>query len=94
MYARKTKEEGRNSKMMSIIVAALSIIAAIMSFTESLRIIAFVLAIFGIIFAVVSGYQKEKEQNKEKKKSMAIEIGSILVAGAVCISYLILLCIA
>ena len=80
--------------MMSIIAAALSVIAAIMSFTESLRIIAFVLAIFGIIFGIVSGYQKEKEQNKEKKRTMAIEIGSILVAGAVCISYLIYLCIA
>lgn len=80
--------------MMSIIAATLSVIAAIMSFTESLRIIAFILAIFGIIFGVVSGYQKEKEKDKEKKKSMAIEIGSIIICGAVCISYLIFLCIA
>lgn len=69
----------------------LSIIAAIMSFFEVVRLPAFIFAIFGIIFGIVAGYQKEKTKDETKKTSMAVEIGSIIISGAVCISYLVLL---
>lgn len=82
--------------MMSIIACVLSLIAAAMSFFEITRLPSFIIAIFGIIFGVVSGYQKEKtvEGKETTKKSVALEVGAIIVSGAVCVSYLVLLCIA
>lgn len=78
--------------MISTVAFTISIIAAIMSFFSVLRLPSFVIAIFGIIFATAAGYQKEKKQNKDdKKQSMAVEIGTIIISGAVCISYLIIL---
>lgn len=77
--------------MISTVAFTLSIIAAIMSFFSVLRLPSFVIAIFGIIFSTVAGYQKEKKQDTDKKQSMAVEIGAIIISGAVCVSYLILL---
>ncbi|MCI9177512.1 MAG: hypothetical protein HFJ28_02815 [Clostridia bacterium] len=78
--------------MITITAFTLSIIAAIMSFFEIVRLPSFIVAIFGIIFGVVAGYQKEKKEGEEKKKiSQAMEIGSIIISGAVCVAYLVLL---
>lgn len=85
---------------MGLLAFAISIVATAMMFIPSVRLPGFVIGIFGIIFGVVAGYQKEKkekdnkEKNTKKKDSKALEIGAIIISGAVCVSYLLLLYIS
>ena len=82
--------------MVGIMAFVISIVSTVMIFIPSVRLPAFVIAILGIIFGVIGGYEKEKEQKEKSKKkdSNALEIGSIIISGAVCLSYLVLLYIA
>lgn len=85
---------------MGMIAFILSIISAFMIFFESLRLPAFVIAIFGVIFGAVAGYQKEKKDEKEnkdkpaQKKSVLFEVAAVIISGAVCVGYLVLLYVA
>lgn len=80
--------------MTGIIAIVLSIIAGIMCIFEITRLPAFIIAIMGTIFGIISGYSKEQKEIKEvkiKKQSLALEIGAIIISVAVCVSYLIIL---
>ncbi len=76
---------------MELLAFIISVIAGILSFFKVTRLPAFIVAIFGIIFAIVATYQKSKQ--KEKQQSQALEVGSVINSGAVCLAYLTLLCL-
>ncbi len=82
--------------MIGIIAFAVSIIGVLFSFTSNLKICSFVLAIGSIIIAVISAYCKDKKESVDgaKKDSRAFEVGSIIIAGATCVSYYIFMIIA
>ena len=67
-----------------------------MSFFENLRLVSFAMAILAIIIATISAYYKDKKESKEgsAKDSRALEAGSIIIAGATCVSYYVFLLIA
>ena len=76
---------------MGLLAFIISVIAGILSFFKVTRLPAFVVAIFAIIFAMVATYQKSKVEGK--KPSQALEVGSVINSGAVCLAYLTLLCL-
>ncbi len=82
--------------MLGIAAFAVSIIAVIMSYFAQVRLASFAIAILGIIIAVLSAYSKDKKESVEgaKKDSRALEVGSIIISGAACVSYYIYLLIA
>ncbi len=82
--------------MIGIMAFAVSIAASIMSFFENIRLPAFIIAIVGIIIAVISAYYKDKKESgdKAKKDSRALEVGAIILSGVTCVSYYIYMIIA
>lgn len=82
--------------MIGIAAFAVSIIGSFMSFFESIKLPSFVIAILSIIIAVISAYYKDKKEMVDgaKKDSRALEVGSIIIAGATCVSYYVFLIIA
>lgn len=82
--------------MIGVLAFAVSIVAVIMSFFAEIRLPSFIIAILGIIIAVISAYYKDKKETgeKAKKDSRALEVGSIIIAGATCVSYFVYLIIA
>lgn len=79
--------------MIGIMAFAVSIAAVIMSFFSNLALPSFVIAILGIIIAVISTYYKDKREMADgaTKDSRALEVGSIIISGAACVSYFVLL---
>jgi len=82
--------------MVGIMAFVISIVSTVMIFIPSVRLPAFVIAILGIVFGVIGGYEKDNEEKEQKEKAKkkdprALEIGAIIISGAVCLSYLILL---
>ncbi len=68
-----------------------------MSFFDSVRLPAFIIAIVGIIVSVLSAYYKDEKELKDpskKKDSRALEVGAIILAGATCVTYYINVLIA
>lgn len=82
--------------MIGVISFGISIIGVMMSFFERVRLPAFIIAIVGIIIAVLSTYYKDEKELKDpsKKDSRALEVGAIILAGATCITYFVNLLIA
>ena len=82
--------------MIGIVSFITSIIAVIMSFFASVRLPSFAIAILAIIVATISAYYKDREESKEgaKKDSRALEVGSIIIAGAAAVSYFAFLFVA
>lgn len=82
--------------MIGVISFGISIIGVMMSFFESVRLFAFIIAIAGIVVAVLSTYNKDQKELKDpsKKDSRALEVGAIILAGATCVTYYINLLIA
>ena len=82
--------------MLGLIAFAVSIVGSLMTFAESLKFPSFIIAIAGIIIAVISAYYKDKKELKDptKKDSRALEVGAIILSGAACISYYIYLILA
>ena len=80
---------------MEIMAFLVSIIAGVLSFFKVTRLPAFVFATFGIILTMIAAYQKGKaEKSKEEvKPSKALEVGSIINSGAVCLTYIALILI-
>ena len=80
---------------MDWIAFLISVIAGILSFFKETRLPAFIIAIFGIIFAMIATYQKSKTKGEleDKQQSRALEIGSVINSAAVCLTYLTLLII-
>ena len=83
---------------MGLLSFSISVVAAIMSFFKVTRLPAFIVAIVGIIYAIVTGYQKtnnkdKKPEEKESKtkQSEALEVGAAIISGVVCVIYLALL---
>ena len=79
---------------MGLLSFTISVVAAIMSFFKVTRLPAFAVAIVGIIYAMVTWYQKSKNANQEKtdsKASQALEVGAVIISGIVCVTYLVLL---
>ncbi len=82
---------------MGLLAFVISVVAAIMSFFQATKLPSFIIAIFGVIFAAVSGYQNSKKQEQAEKKGInkkdeqALGVGAAINSGAVCLSYLILL---
>ncbi len=79
---------------MGLLSFTISVVAAIMSFFKVTRLPAFAVAIVGIIYAMVTWYQKSKNENQEKtdsKASQALEVGAVIISGIVCVTYLVLL---
>ncbi len=77
--------------MLGILSFIVSIIGVMMSFFDNVRLPAFVVAISGIIIAIISAYYKDKKESEKekdaKKDSRALEVGSIILAGATCLTY-------
>lgn len=82
--------------MIGVLSFAVSIIGAMMSFFDNIKLPSFVIAILSIVIAVISAYYKDKKESKDgaKKDSRALEIGSIIIAGAICMSYFVFLIIS
>lgn len=82
--------------MIGLIAFIVSIVGSVMTFAESLKFPSFIIAIGGIILAVISAYYKDKKELKDpsKKDSRALEVGAIILSGAACVSYYIYLIIA
>lgn len=82
--------------MIGLIAFIVSIVGSVMTFAESLKFPSFIIAIGGIIIAVISAYYKDKKELKDpsKKDSRALEVGAIILSGAACVSYYIYLIIA
>ena len=82
--------------MIGVIAFGISIIGVMMSFFDSVRLPAFIIAIVGIIVSVLSAYNKDQKELKDpsKKDSRALEVGAIILAGATCVTYYINLLIA
>ncbi len=83
---------------MGLLAFIISIASSIMLFFEATRLPAFIVAIVGIIYAIVTGYQKtnnkdKKPEEKESKtkQSEALEVGATIISGFVCVIYLALL---
>lgn len=89
-----TNEGGKS--MIGLIAFAVSIIGSLMSFFDSVKLPSFIIAILGIIIAVISAYYKDKKELKDetKKDSRALEVGAIIISGATCVSYYVFLLIA
>ena len=87
IFILKDTKEGGNLKM-GVLSFVISIVAAILSAFKVTRLPAFLIAIFGVIFGAVAGYQKDKEKSKLTR---AFEIGAVIISGAVCVLYLVLL---
>ena len=81
--------------MVGVLSFVVSIIGVIMSLFENLRLASFAMAILSIIIATISAYYKDKKESKEgaTKDSRALEVGSIIIAGATCVSYYVFLLI-
>ena len=70
----------------------ISIVAAVLSFFEATKLPSFIIAIFGVIFAIVAGYESAKKgKEAANKDEKALRVGAAINSGAVCLSYLILL---
>ena len=82
--------------MIGVISFGISIVGVMMSFFDSVRLPAFIIAIIGIIVAVLSTDYKDGKELKDssKKDSRALEVGAIILAGATCVTYYINLLIA
>jgi len=82
--------------MVGVLAFAVSIIGVMMSFFDNIKLPAFIVAIMGIIIAVISAYYKDKKEGEKgaKKDSRALEVGAIILAGATCVTYYINLLIA
>ena len=82
--------------MLGFIAFAISIIGSLMSFYDNLKFASFIIAILGIIVAVISAYYKDKKELQEgaKKDSRALEVGAIILSGAICVTYYVFLIIA
>ncbi len=79
--------------MVGVTAFAVSIIGSLMSFFDNIKLASFVVAIISIIIAIISAYFKDKKEMKAgaKKDSRALEVGSIIIAGATCVSYYVFL---
>ena len=75
--------------MVGAVAFGISIISAMMSFFRNLGLPSFIVAILGIIVAVLSTYYKDGKESKEgaNKDSRALEVGAIILSGATCVVY-------
>ena len=83
--------------MLGLVAFIVSIIGSLMSFFDSAKFPSFIIAIIGIIIAVISAYYKDKKEMKDtttQKDSRALEVGAIILSGATCVSYYVFLLIA
>ncbi len=83
--------------MIGLLSFIVGIVGVIMSFFADFRLPSYAIAILAIIIAVISAYYKDKKENSDKdakKDSRALEVGAVIISGAVCVSYYVFLIIA
>ena len=83
--------------MIGLLSFIVGIVGVIMSFFADFRLPFYAIAILAIIIAVISAYYKDKKENSDKdakKDSRALEVGAVIISGAVCVSYYVFLIIA
>ncbi len=76
--------------MLGLLGFVVGIISVILSFFKNALLLSFIVAIASIIIAILSAYDKDiTDKQKETKDSRALEVGTVIIAGAAIFSYFV-----